>query len=332
MTRSDQRTDAGGGDEPRRLPAIVGGIAAAGAPVAWWLVRHCRSPAVRAWRAPTIRGTHVGDLHARIAGDGDKAVVLLHGLVSSGDVFGAAYDRLATVARLVVPDLLGFGRSMDESRSSFPVDAHLSALDDLAEDAGLFQRRWTVGAHSMGSALALQWALRHADRIDRVVCWGPPIYGSPRAARTRITGSRMARLVVLDTAWAERACAISCRHRDGVGVLTAAVEPDLPVAVARAVTRHTWPAYRDAMRHLVLEPDWEQLLADLDQRRVPIRLVWGSEDPVGDPDLAGAYADAGQHTGLTRVPGADHYLPMTHPALCLAHLGVDVRGRRRPDG
>lgn len=301
MISPDQRSEALGEDEPRRLPAIVGGIAAASAPVAWWLLGHCGSPAVRAWRAPTIRGTYVGDLHARIAGDGDRAVVLLHGLVSSGDVFGAAYDQLATVARLVVPDLLGLGRSMDESRSSFPVDAHLSALDDLAERAGLFHRRWTVGAHSMGSALALQWALRHSDRIERMVCWGPPIFGSPHAARTRITGSRMARLVVLDTAWAERACAISCRHRQGVGVLTAAVEPDLPVAVARAVTRHTWPAYRDAMRHLVLEPAWEQLLADLGQRGVSIRLVWGSEDPVGDPGLGRAYGDVGQHTGLTPV-------------------------------
>jgi pimeloyl-ACP methyl ester carboxylesterase len=47
-----------------------------------------------------------------VSGSGERAFVLLHGLVTSSDTFGSSYDRLASYARLVVPDLLGFGRSM----------------------------------------------------------------------------------------------------------------------------------------------------------------------------------------------------------------------------
>ena len=92
----------------------------------------------------------------------------------------------------------------------------------------------------MGSALALRWAARHPDRIDRVVCWGAPIYPSPAAARAHISGSAVTRLFVVDPAWAARACAISCRHRVAAGWLTAATEPQLPTQVARAVPQHTW--------------------------------------------------------------------------------------------
>jgi len=251
-------------------------------------------------------------------------VVLLHGLVSSGDVFGAAYDELAATHRLVVPDLLGFGRSMDVSRSAFSIDDHLDALDQLADRTGLFERRWTIGAHSMSSALALRWAARHEHRVDQVVCWGAPVYPSPDAALARISGSAMARLFVLDTGWAEQVCAVSCRHRTAAGWLTAASEPTLPVHIARSVALHTWPAYRDAMRHFVIEADWQGQLNRLDDSGVSVELVWGTNDKVGDSDFASTLTSANANTTVTLVPGADHHLPLTHPALCRDHLDPET--------
>jgi pimeloyl-ACP methyl ester carboxylesterase len=52
-------------------------------------------------------------------------VVLLHGLVSTGEVFGAACDRLTDTHRVVITDLLGFGRSPDETLDTFTVDQYL---------------------------------------------------------------------------------------------------------------------------------------------------------------------------------------------------------------
>jgi pimeloyl-ACP methyl ester carboxylesterase len=294
--------------------------AAIAAPPAVWALQHFRSPAVHAWTRPTLPGDEAGPLYARFGGDGDQAVVLLHGLVSSGDVFGAAYDQLATIRRVVVPDLLGFGRSMDESRSSFSVDEHLDALDQLAGRLGLFDRRWTIGAHSMGSALALCWAARHRERVERVVCWGAPIYPSPEAARTQISGSVMTRLFVLDTNLAERACAINCRHRTAAGWLTAAFEPTLPVPIARAVSLHTWPAYRDAMRHLVVDTDWRQLLNGLDTNGISVELVRGTKDTVGDHHQVEAITAGSAHSVLTLIEDAGHHLPMTHPEICRGQL------------
>ncbi len=313
VNKSDAHLGVCGG---RRLDAVAVLAGAAGL----WSFRHRRSQAVRVWAPSRLHGQLHGRLYVRQGGHGESAVVLLHGLVSTGDVFGAAFDALAARGRLMVPDLLGFGRSLDESRSTFPVDAHLDALDDMADRLGLFDCRWRIGAHSMGSSLALRWAARHAERVERVVCWGPPMYPTPGVARSEVSGSMMARLFVLDTRWAARACALSCRNRVAAGWVTAALQPSIPVPVARAVSSHTWPAYRDAMRDLILNVPWRDLLAELDHHDLDVRLVWGTNDDVGDDQYARAAVQELRQTTLVRVDGADHYLPMSQPATCIRQL------------
>lgn len=177
-----------------------------------------------------------------------------------------------------------------------------------------------IGAHSMGATVALRWAARHPNHVERVVCWGAPIYASPEAARSRISGSVMARLFALDTRWAKRACAISCRHRVAAGWVTAALQPSLPLSVARAVPLHTWPAYRDAMRHLVIETDWQALLAELDKLGIRLDLMWGSNDKVGDHNHARAISASVSNSTVTVIPRAGHHLPMSHVDICVNQL------------
>src|SRR6266511_4391279 len=138
-----------------RISAVA--VAATGG---WWAWRHARAPMVAGWSPPAGERRRAGDLVVRVLGDGDDSVVLLHGLMASGDSFGAGFDRLAEGRRLVVPDLLGFGGSMDMRRDSFGLDSHLDALDAMANELGLDGARLSVGGHSMGGVLALHWAVR----------------------------------------------------------------------------------------------------------------------------------------------------------------------------
>ena len=286
-----------------------------------WALTHARSPAVRDWAESPIPVRRCGALHARVGGRGPEAVILLHGLVSTGAVFGAGYDRLAATRRLVVPDLLGFGRSMDAQRSSFPLEVHLDALDDLAERCGLFEStRWTIGAHSMGSTLALHWAVRHPDRIGRVVCWGAPMRSGASTDRDTPATSIPTWLLGPDTRLAERFCAISCRHRTAAGWLSAVGHPRLPVDVARAASLHTWPAYRDALRHLVIDPPWDQLIASCADAGISTQLVWGDRDHIADLSYPTRMATRSRRITVVSIPGGDHHLPLTHAEICMSQL------------
>lgn len=79
----------------------VAAIAAFGS--ASWLALHAGSPVVRAWTPGGGRHARVGSLSVRLvdpppSARSRTATVLLHGLMASGDVFGAAYDTLADEA------------------------------------------------------------------------------------------------------------------------------------------------------------------------------------------------------------------------------------------
>ncbi|MEL7157237.1 MAG: alpha/beta fold hydrolase [Actinomycetota bacterium] len=248
-------------------------------------------------------------------------MLLLHGLLATGDAFGASYDALAATRRVVVPDLLGFGRSLDEDRTDFGPDQHLDALDDALHHFHVTDDPVIVGAHSMGAAVALRWAARHPQLVERIVCWGPPLYPADSTVRAALadTGT-LARLFATDTPLARRLCAWSCRHRQLAGWITALTTPALPSPIARSSPLHTWPAYRAAIDELVLATRWESLIHQLAEQGIGIRLVWGARDTIGDQALGRSLAAAHPLVEVETIAGAGHHLPLTHPGICIAQL------------
>lgn len=294
-------------------------IAGAGITVgaAGWGLRHHRSPAVRKWQRSELGTRRAGPLHVRTGGSSSPVVVLLHGLVATGYIFGATYDSLAQSSTLVVPDLLGFGRSLDEQRHSFTTGDHLDALDAALDDLDLADRPLLIGAHSMGVALAVRWAARHPDRCRAVVGFGAPVYPDASAVQDTIAAAGpMARAFVANTRWAEAACHFNCRHRTLAGFIAAAVTPELPTPISRAASLHTWPAYCDAIDDVVSATDWPRVLADLETSGTTVDLVWGADDRIGDCDFARGLPAV----SVEVVIGADHQLPLSHPNSCVERL------------
>ncbi len=97
-------------------------------------------------------------------------MVLLHRLPASGDAFGGAFDGVE--GQLVVPDLLGFGRS--RLPAGVPVDreAHWAALDEMVTDD---HRLWCPDT---------RWAACWPDsgQVDGVVTWCTPLLHDPDEA------------------------------------------------------------------------------------------------------------------------------------------------------
>lgn len=143
-----------------------------------WTARHVSAPAVRASTAGSGTHARVGrtsvralDRHRR--GGGRTATLLLHGLTGSGDAFGDAFDALADDGPLLVPDLPGFGRSMDTDATvdAFGLAAHLDALQTMVDHLAPKPARLRIGGHSMGGVLAIHLAARllcNGRRVDAV--------------------------------------------------------------------------------------------------------------------------------------------------------------------
>lgn len=283
--------------------------------VSAWAIAHRRSPAVRAWRPPMLPGAQVGRVWCRTGGSGSTGVVLLHGLVSTGDVFGSGVDELAQRHVVAVPDLLGFGRSLDRGATDFDSDAHLSALDEaIAQACG--DRPLLLGAHSMGSTLAVRWAVRSPTRVSRIVCLGAPLWPSSQVANEALGAlGPMARALLIDGRLAKGMCELNCAHRTLSGWIAASVAPRWPVPIARQASLHTWEAYVQAVHQQILHDDWPTLLRSLDEARIPVEMVWGDRDPIGDVGYAERLASEIPLLTVRRISDADHTLPAARPRL-----------------
>lgn len=255
-----------------------------------------------------------GPLHVRVLGSGGPVVLLLHGLAGAGNSFGAAYDELARGATVVVPDLLGFGGSMDVTGPA-DAQAHLAALDDALDALGLQDRPTVVAGHSMGGVLAIRWAAQPGRTVRSVLTFGAPLYLHRGEADAHIGAiGRMEALLAGDGPLPRAACAWMCRHRTLASWLAVAYRPDLPVPVARSGVKHTWGTYSSAMDGLIRDDGWLPALDDL--YPIPLTLAAGERDPVPVPGRATELARSRPALRPVVHPEADHGLPFTHADWC----------------
>lgn len=252
----------------------------------------------------------------RDTGGAGPATVLLHGLTATGAVWGGGYDSLSEHGRLVVPDLLGFGESLDTEREDFSLAAHLDALDQMAHALQLDDEPLTIVGHSMGALLALHWAARRPE-TRRVVGICAPLYRDAREADDHIRAmGPLERLFALESPLAHRTCQLMCDLRSVAQWVSVLVSPQWPVPIARGGVRHSWHAYLGGMNRIIRDAAWRQALEVLDRRAVPVLLAEGGADPVPVAGLADRLASTYAGVTTRRHPHAGHDLPIAYPAWC----------------
>jgi pimeloyl-ACP methyl ester carboxylesterase len=95
-----------------------------------------------------------------------KPLVLLHGGLGSGEMFGPILPTLADHHRVIAVDLQGHGRTADIDR---PLDLRLMADDIAALIDYLGLERPDLVGYSLGGGVALQTALKYPEKIGRLV-------------------------------------------------------------------------------------------------------------------------------------------------------------------
>ena len=95
-----------------------------------------------------------------------RPMVLLHGGLGSGEMFGPVLPALAAKHQVIIVDLQGHGRTADIDR---PLDVRLMA-DDIAaliDHLGLEQP--DIVGYSLGGGVALQTAVKYPTKVRRLV-------------------------------------------------------------------------------------------------------------------------------------------------------------------
>ncbi|MFC4372644.1 alpha/beta fold hydrolase [Nocardia halotolerans] len=201
--------------------------------------------------------------------------VLLHGLPLNADSWTDVTRQLD--APVLTPDLPGLGRSA-ESNDGW--------TDELM--APVRTRPVLVG-HSLGAGFAIDFALRHPDRVSRLVLIAPWFLQAPAA---RLTTSPIAAEVVKRLPASRLAAQLDIPA--GPAITSAVADLRRP-----GVARRTFAVLRN-VGHADHRAD---LAAKLARITVPVEIVIGAND---------ALIDSTEHP-VTTVPDTGHFPQLTHP-------------------
>lgn len=282
------------------------------------------------------------------AGKG-PALLLIHGIGDSSDTWRDLLPALVDDFTVIVPDLLGHGRS-DKPRADYSVAGYANAMRDLLSVADI--DRATVVGHSLGGGVAMQFAYQYPERCERLVLVSSggvsqevhpllrlgtapgasfvlPLLTTPPA---RFAGSLLFRLLqLLDTDVGRDA-------DDWMRVFDA-----LPDGTARRAFVRTLRSVVDLRGQAITMLDRCYLT-----RGMPTLLVWGARDGVIPPSHARMahaampksqleiFEDAGHfphHTDKARFLSAlRSFIADTEPARYSAEEWRELLRRGRPQG
>jgi pimeloyl-ACP methyl ester carboxylesterase len=133
------------------------------------------------------------NLYFEIHGTG-QPLILLHGGLGSGEMFGPTLTELAQQHQVIAVDLQGHGRTADIDR---PIDIRLMADDIAALIDHLRLDKPDVVGYSLGGGVALFTAVKYPDKVRRLVV------ASAHARRDAIPPEMLAQQAQVNAAAAE---------------------------------------------------------------------------------------------------------------------------------
>ncbi|MEP6863850.1 MAG: alpha/beta fold hydrolase [Deltaproteobacteria bacterium] len=224
-------------------------------------------------------------VHAMTFGpDSGHTIVMLHGNPTWGFLWRKVIAALPAGFRIVVPDLVGLGRSSRPPASAHTLEHHAAWIGDAIDQ--LAPGPLVLVAQDWGGAIGM---LAMADRLPRLrgIVFGNTAVSPPRAGFKPTLFHRLARLPVASTLLFEwLGFPLGALH------LSQGDRSSIRGEVARA---YRWPLRRRADRAAPLalarmvpnSPEHHPSLAALARTDrvfrevdVPIAIVWGMKDPV----------------------------------------------------
>jgi haloalkane dehalogenase len=259
----------------------------------------------------------VGALSVTDVGQG-PAVLFAHGTPTWSFEWRHALKALQATHRCIAPDHLGFGLSPRPTDGDYRPEAHARRWGELLETLKL--DRYSLVAHDFGGPIALDAALNHPERLERVVLFNTiawPFTDDPSMARqARLAGSGLFRwldrqlnfsFVISRSAWG-RGPRSRAMWRQYTQVFPDAESRERVLfALARSLAGST-PFFRSLW-------DRRERLA-----KTPIHFVWGLRDNAFRPSVLQRFREAWPHATVTPFENAGHWPHEEEPERCVEEL------------
>lgn len=232
------------------------------------------------------------------AGDG-PAILFVHGLGGTGNIWYAQRTALAKYFKAVTMDLPGSGRS-DKTEEKYSMAKWVDQLVGLADAIGL--DKFTLVGHSMTTVLVQNFAAKHGNRLNALVLCGPitelPPAGKEAFIKRAETVQKEGMIAIAD---AVVGGALTPASREGNPALAGMVREMLLSNCPKCYAGHC---------HALREGSAK---ADQPNIKVPTLILDGDQDGVTPLASAKAIAGAIANATIRIVPATAHMTMMERP-------------------
>jgi len=228
-------------------------------------------------RRMTVEGIRTSVLVGGV-GEPAEAVVFVHGNPDAGSDWMPLMTRVAPFARVIAPDLPGFGAADARSDRDYTIYSYARFLDGVVRAFDV--QRVHLVAHDYGGPFAAAWAADHPDRVASVTFVNTGVlvdyrwHRMARLWRTPVVGELVMRAIRPGSARA----------------MLARENPGLPAHWVDTIVGHLMP---EKTRRAVLRlyrstrpEDMDQLAARLRQHDHDALVVFGDADAYIPAELA----------------------------------------------
>jgi pimeloyl-ACP methyl ester carboxylesterase len=246
--------------------------------------------------------TDKGIVHYEVDGRG-KPLVFLHGWLGSWDVWR---DTMRTISglrqyKIYALDFWGFGDSAKKSASFFTISSYVFMVDQFMEIMGIAQA--PVIGHSMGGTVAMNLALEHPSRVEKVIVIGSPMIGSSLNILLKLAGHKFIAYLVwnnLDLLRLGLRIFSSQSAKDGQK-LYSMIKEDLSRTTVEAFRRSI-----ASLREINLKPYLSQI-------QVPTLAIYGKKDNIVHPSQARIIGEQVRGARVEWMNGSKHFPMLDEP-------------------
>ena len=236
-----------------------------------------------------------------------EPIVFLHGFPTSSHLWGETVRLMPAGHRVVVVDLLGYGRSDPPAGRPVTLRGHAERVVGLLDALGI--NYCTVVGHDIGGGIAQVMALRWPARVSRLCLINATAFDAWPTREVKLARAMLPLTRHLPATWI-----LSVLRTD---LMRGFADSELGThSVERYVRPFATPEGRDVlMEHLMAldGSETEALTPRLKDIVQPTAIVWGGLDPFLPVAVGRRLHAAIPHATLEVIPEARHFVPEEHP-------------------
>lgn len=236
-----------------------------------------------------------------------EPVVFVHGFATSGHVWSDVVSLMPAGHRLIVLDLLGYGRSDPPESRPLTLHGHAERVIGLLDVLGVASA--CIVGHGVGGGIAQELAIHWPARVSRLALVSSIAFAGWTTRDVVLARATLPITRHLPPSWLlsmvrtelERGYDDAVRASHSIDKY---LRPFATASGRNTLARHIRAL--DARETAALAPRLGEIAC-------PTAVVWGAQDPLLPASLGRRLADAIPGATLDVVPGVRHFLPEEAP-------------------